>query len=112
MCLLIESQCSEEMNRGDKKEKKVRGGELLFINSVYFKQAVALLVLIAATSESSYSATGQFCIIYDGNESQAALEERCIANDVADASLRNRRLGKQRIKRSTRQEENESKTPG
>lgn len=46
------------------------GGEgVLFINSVYLKRPVALLVLIAVTSESSYSAIGQFCIIYDGNES-------------------------------------------
>lgn len=30
---------------------------------------IALLVLIAVTSESSYSAIGQFSIIYDRNES-------------------------------------------
>lgn len=70
MCLLIESQCSEETNRerreGEKEEKKGgRRGRALLINSVYLKQPIALLVLIAVTSESSYSAIGQFCIIYD-----------------------------------------------
>lgn len=62
MCLLIASQYFEKTSGG--------GGGFQFINSVYFKQAITLLVLIAATSESSYSAIGQFCIIYDGNESQ------------------------------------------
>ena len=37
------------------------------------------------------------------------MEERCIANDVAYASLHNQHLGKQQIKRSTGQEKNESK---
>lgn len=67
MCLLIESRRSEETNRerreGTKEEEK--GGRFLFINSVYLKHPIALLVLIAVTSESSYSAIGQFCIIYD-----------------------------------------------
>lgn len=67
MCLLIESQCSEETNREDrrKKKRKKKEGEFLFINSVYLKHPIDLLVLIAVTSESSYSAIGQFCIIYD-----------------------------------------------
>lgn len=66
---------------------------------------IALLVLIAVTSESSYSAIGQFCIIYDGNESLGMQQQwrsaAYIANDVAYASLHNQRLGKQRTKRST-----------
>lgn len=37
------------------------------------------------------------------------MEERCIANDVAYASLHNQHLGKQQIKRSTGREKNESK---
>lgn len=37
------------------------------------------------------------------------MEQRCIANDIAYASLHNQHLGKQRIKRSTGQEKNESK---
>lgn len=35
------------------------------INSVYLKHPIALLVLIAQTSENSYSAIGQFSIIND-----------------------------------------------
>ncbi len=37
------------------------------------------------------------------------MEERCIANDVAYASLHNQHLGKQQIKRSTGWEKIESK---
>lgn len=87
------------------KKKKMNNmvvGVFLFINCVYFKQAVALLVLIAVTSESSYSATGPFWIIYDGNESQgmeATVEERCIVNHAADASLRKEQSGKQRMEK-------------
>lgn len=67
MCLLIESQRSEESNRQRRegKRRKRKEGDFLFINSVYLKHPIALLVLIAVTSESSYSAIGQFCIIYD-----------------------------------------------
>lgn len=50
---------------GQKKE----GEGVRLINSVYLKHPIALLVLIVLTSESSYSAIGQFSIIYDWNES-------------------------------------------
>lgn len=77
MCLLIESQCSEETNREEsrKKDEEKEGG-FLFINSVYLRHPIALLVLIAVTSESSYSAIGQFCIIYDWNESLGVQQQR------------------------------------
>lgn len=45
-------------------QKKKRVGVRL-INSVYLKHPIALLVLIALTSENSYSAIGQFSIIND-----------------------------------------------
>lgn len=44
-------------------KKKIAGVRL--INSVYLKHPIALLVLIAQTSENSYSAIGQFSIIND-----------------------------------------------
>lgn len=58
MCLVIESQSI----RGNQRREEL-------INSVYLKRPIALLVLIAVTSESLYSTIGQFCIIYDWNES-------------------------------------------
>lgn len=77
MCLLIESQCSEKTNREERRKKEEeKGGGFLFINSVYLKHPIALLVLIAVTSESSYSAIGQFCIIYDWNESLGVQQQR------------------------------------
>lgn len=54
------------IDRGKRgKRRKRKAGGVLFINTVYLKPPISLLVLIAVTSESSYSAIGQFCIIYD-----------------------------------------------
>lgn len=113
MCLLIESQCSKETNRqrreGERRKRKEGGSvhkqcllkaphRLISINSSDFRKLI-------------------FChwtVLYylwlkwkPGNA--AAMEERCIANDVAYASLHNQHLGKQQIKRSTGREKNESK---
>lgn len=93
MCSLIESQLGGNLFSEGKQG-------FLLINSVYLKHPIALLVLIAVTSESSYSAIGQFCIIYEWNES-LGVEGRCIENNVASAGLHNQHLGKQWIKCST-----------
>lgn len=57
---------------GKRKEKKKAGAGAGLVNSVYLKHPIALLVLIAVTSESSYSGIGQFCIIYERNERRGA----------------------------------------
>jgi len=98
MCLLIESQCSEEAEE--------KGGG--FINSVYLKHHLRLISINSSDFRKLI-----FChwtVLYylwlkwkPGNA--AAMEERCIANDVAYASLHNQLLGKQRIKHSTGQGE-------
>lgn len=60
---------------GQKKE----GEGVRLTNSVYLKHPISLLVLIALTSESSYSAIGQFSIIYDWNESLETQRQRSCA---------------------------------
>lgn len=70
MCLLIGASEGTRRwrNEGGKRKKKKAGVGAGLINSVYLKLPIALLVLIAVASESSYSAIGQFCINYETNE--------------------------------------------
>lgn len=86
-------------NEGGKRKKKKAGVGAGLINSVYLKHPIAFLVLIAVTSESLYSAIGQFCIIYERNERRGAArssQERRTTAQVYISST----LGKQQIKHS------------
>lgn len=76
MCSLIRASEGTRRRRnegGKRKKRKKAGAGAGLINSVYLKHPIALLVLIAVTSESSYSAIGQFCIIYERNERRGAV---------------------------------------
>lgn len=115
MCLLIESQRSEETNRerreAEREEKRRREG-----GSVH-KQCLLKAAHRLISINSSDFRKLIFChwtVLYYlwlkwKPGSAAAMEGRCIANDVAYASLHNQYLGKQRIKPSAERGKSESK---
>lgn len=116
MCLLIGASegTRRRRNEGGKREKKKARAGAGLINSVYLKHPIALLVLIAVTSESSYSTIGQFWIIYERNErwgaaAAARSSEECRTTVPVYISST---LGKQQIKRSggKKTKQNKSKT--
>lgn len=117
MCLLIESWCSEETNRERREERGTKeeenGGRFLFINSVYLKHPHCLISINSSDFRKlifcHWTVLYYLWLKWKPGSAAAAMEQHCIANDVAYASLHNQHLGKQRIKRSEGQEKNESK---
>lgn len=112
MCLLIESQCSEETNRerreGGKGGKERREGRRGSAHKQCLLKAAHRLISINSSDFRKLIFCHWTVLYYLWLKwkpgSAAAMEERCIANDVAYASLHNQHLGKQRIKHSTGRE--------